>query len=160
MRVSCTHAMCEKECVKTNYAWVVLIKKRRFRPQIRTPNARNKIGALAWDEFTIATATATAIAIAIVIITITIAIGPGCTRTHFVHFCHSSEKNVSNLAVSSATHVSGQTANKSSRKRQSCNWLVLHVPEFFFFIKTSTPIGENEKIIPTDQTSKKPFSLP
>ena len=52
MRVTFTHAMCEKECVKTNYAWVVLIKKRRFRPQIRTPNARNKIGALAWNDWT------------------------------------------------------------------------------------------------------------
>ena len=51
MRVSCTHSMCEKECVKTNYkyVWVVLIKKWGFRRQLRTPNARTKIGAVAWD---------------------------------------------------------------------------------------------------------------
>ena len=51
-----------------------------------------------------------------------------------MHSCHTSAKNVTKLAVSSATHVSGQTAKKSSRKPPP------------FFVKTSaTPIGENEK---------------
>ena len=54
-------------------------------------------------------------------------LGPGCTRKKIVHFCHTSAKNVTKLAVSSATHVSGQTAKKSSRKPPSCDCFALRV---------------------------------
>ena len=58
---------------------------------------------------------------------LTAMLGPGCARKKFVQFCHTSAKNVIKLAVSSATHVSGQTAKKSSRKPPPCDWLALRV---------------------------------
>ena len=51
-------------------------------------------------------------------------LGPGCSRKHFVHFWHTSEKK---LALSRATRVSGQTANKSPMKPPSCDWFSLLV---------------------------------
>ena len=68
-----------------------------------------------------------------------------------MHFCHTSEKNVTKLAETSATLVSGRTAKKSSRKPSSCDWSDLHAGWFWFFslkitVKTSaTTFGKNEK---------------
>ena len=74
-------------------------------------------------------------------------LGPGCTRKKICAFCHTSEKNVTKLTVSSATHVSGQTANKFSRKPRIMIGTRCTCDDFcFFFVKTNaTHIGENRK---------------
>ena len=78
-----------------------------------------------------------------------------------MHFCHTSAKIVTKLAVSSATHVSGQTAKKIFKEAAVLG--LARVARAIIFVFSSQKqvqpsLVKMQKISPTGQTLKKPFS--